>query len=110
MNSTNGNTTYTVSHKHNIAFYDSEKNYISGIEQNQTSATGTIFTFTTPSNARYIRLSIKDAYLKHFSFNKGNNYGHKFQKGNTIGRRFKKGFKYDKEFWEKYRRGEVSLP
>ena len=68
----NGNTIYTVSHKHNIAFYDSEKNYISGIEQNETSANGTVFTFTTPSNARYIRLSIKDVFLNYFSFNKGN--------------------------------------
>lgn len=34
----------------------------------------------------------------------------RFEKGNTIGYRFKKGFKYDKEFWEKYRRGEVALP
>ena len=34
----------------------------------------------------------------------------RFEKGNTIGYRFRKGFKYDKEFWEKYRRGEVALP
>lgn len=34
----------------------------------------------------------------------------RFGKGNTIGHRFKKGFRYDKEFWEKYRRGEVALP
>lgn len=34
----------------------------------------------------------------------------RFEKGNTIGHRFKKGFRYDKEFWEKYRRGEVALP
>ena len=53
---------------------------------------------------------ISKASRKRFSFKKGNNYGHKFQKGNTIGRRFKKGFKYDKEFWEKYKRGEVVLP
>ena len=53
---------------------------------------------------------ISKASSKRFAFKEGNNYGHKFQKGNTIGRRFKKGFKYDKEFWEKYRRGEVALP
>ena len=34
----------------------------------------------------------------------------RFGKGNTIGHRFKKGFRYDKAFWEKYRRGEVALP
>lgn len=30
--------------------------------------------------------------------------------GITIGHRFKKGFRYDKTFWEKYKRGEVALP
>lgn len=34
----------------------------------------------------------------------------RFKEGNKFGHKFKKGFKYDKEFWEKYRRGEVSLP
>lgn len=34
----------------------------------------------------------------------------RFEKGNTIGHRFKKGFRYDKTFWEKYKRGEVALP
>lgn len=53
---------------------------------------------------------ISKASSKRFAFKEGNNYGRKFQKGNTIGRRFKKGFKYDKEFWEKYKRGEVVLP
>lgn len=53
---------------------------------------------------------ISKASSKRFAFKEGNNYGRKFQKGNTIGRRFKKGFKYDKEFWEKYKRGEVILP
>lgn len=47
---------------------------------------------------------------KRMLFKEGNNYGCRFKKGNTIGYRFKKGFKYDKEFWEKYRRGEVALP
>lgn len=53
---------------------------------------------------------ISKASSKRFAFKEGNNYGRKFQKGNIIGRRFKKGFKYDKEFWEKYKRGEVILP
>lgn len=53
---------------------------------------------------------ISKASSKRFAFKEGNNYGRKFQEGNTIGRRFKKGFKYDKEFWEKYKRGEVVLP
>ena len=34
----------------------------------------------------------------------------RFKEGNKFGHKFKKGFKHDKEFWEKYRRGEVSLP
>lgn len=53
---------------------------------------------------------ISKSSSKRFAFKEGNDYGRKFQKGNTIGRRFKKGFKYDKEFWEKYKRGEVVLP
>lgn len=53
---------------------------------------------------------ISKASSKRFSFKKGNNYGCRFEKGNTIGHRFKKGVRYDKEFWEKYRRGEVALP
>ena len=53
---------------------------------------------------------VSKASSKRFSFKKGNNYGCRFEKGNTIGHRFKKGVRYDKEFWEKYRRGEVSLP
>lgn len=47
---------------------------------------------------------------KRVLFEEGNTYGSRFKKGNTIGHRFKKGFKYDKEFWEKYRKGEVALP
>lgn len=60
--------------------------------------------------------SLKIAYImskssnKRMLFKEGNNYGCRFKKGNTIGYRFKKGFKYNKEFWEKYRRGEVALP
>lgn len=60
--------------------------------------------------------SLKIAYImsksssKRVLFEKGNTFGSRFKKGNTIGYRFKKGFKYDKEFWEKYRRGEVALP
>lgn len=33
-----------------------------------------------------------------------------FQKGNTYGKPFKKGKVYDKEFFEKYKRGEVTFP
>lgn len=53
---------------------------------------------------------VSKASSKRFSFKKGNNYGCRFEKGNTIGYRFKKGVRYDKEFWERYRRGEVALP
>ena len=63
-------------------------------------------------NLSTIRIAniISKASSKRFVFEKGNNYGRRFEKGNTIGHRFQKGFKYDKEFWEKYRRGEVALP
>ena len=52
------NTVYVQSHKFAIAFYDSNQVFISGF----TSATST-FSFVTPLNAQYMRVSVSDANL-----------------------------------------------
>lgn len=57
-----------------------------------------------------IALIMSKSSSKRVLFEEGNTFGCRFEKGNTIGYRFKKGFKYDKVFWEKYRKGEVALP
>lgn len=56
-------TIYTVSHNHQLSFYDVNKVFISGI------ATPT--TFTSPSNAMYVRIGILTANLSIYQFEKG---------------------------------------
>ena len=63
-------TTYTRNYSHQMAFYDINRNYISGI--NTTSDLG-VSTFTTPQNAVYCRITISIAMLDSFQLEKGNN-------------------------------------
>tara|TARA_R110000737_G_scaffold232901_1_gene246247 strand:- start:1208 stop:3727 length:2520 start_codon:yes stop_codon:yes gene_type:complete len=51
-------TEYTRSYEHDMAFYDIDKIYISGI-----SAASNINTFTTPSNCIYLRLSVDNTVM-----------------------------------------------
>jgi hypothetical protein len=53
-------TTYTATQNRDLAFYDSSKTYISGIDSNPIANP---LTFTTPSNAAYIRISFATALL-----------------------------------------------
>ncbi|MGV2927220.1 SGNH/GDSL hydrolase family protein [Macrococcus capreoli] len=56
-------TTYTKSDNQQLAYYDLNKDYISGL----ASAT----TFTTPANAKYVRLSVRTADLDSYVMNEG---------------------------------------
>ena len=57
------NTQYCKNTTHQFAFYDVNKTYISGINTDKV--------FTTPSNCRYVRLSVKDSTLNSLQFEKG---------------------------------------
>jgi hypothetical protein len=59
------NTYYTKSNSNHFAFYDSNKNYISGYTTNGMQ------TFITPSNAYYVRISILVTDLPTFMLNEG---------------------------------------
>lgn len=61
--------TYTRSASHNGAFYDANKNFVSGI-----SALGNIYNseaFTVPENCHFVRLTIPENSLKYFQFEEG---------------------------------------
>ena len=53
------NQKYTLSHRDQLAFYDGEKNYIGGIDNGGEEGIYQTFTFETPNNARYIRLTVR---------------------------------------------------
>jgi len=55
-------TQYTVTFGHQMAFYDVNKTYISGVNGNSVYP----FTFTTPANAVYVRLTLTPALLNTF--------------------------------------------
>jgi hypothetical protein len=63
------NTTYTRSYSHQMAFYDVNKTYISGINVDWSN-TG-VTTFTTPSNAAYIRVTVAKSALDTMQIEKG---------------------------------------
>ena len=59
------NTTYTKNDNQQLAFYDVDYNFISGLVNPVT-------TFTTPENAKYVRITIVEAMLDSFQLEKGN--------------------------------------
>jgi len=68
------NTDYTLSNHYGekleqLAFYDSDKNYISGISNSSVYLEAT---FTTPSNANFIRVTLKNIYLNYYQLEQGN--------------------------------------
>jgi len=71
------NTEYVRSHDYQMAFYDSNKTYISGI------ASGVTGSFVTPPNCAYIRTSVGINVIDEFQVEKGNipssyeSYGYK---------------------------------
>ncbi|UBR30183.1 SGNH/GDSL hydrolase family protein [Bacillus sp. SD-4] len=52
------NTTYSLSPSDQLAFYDKQKKYISGLGDSSVR-----YTFTSPANAVYIRVSVKNPNL-----------------------------------------------
>lgn len=57
----NPSTTYVYNRNENIAFYDKDKKFISGIAR--VFPDGPLFIkFTTPANARFVRVSIRNLY------------------------------------------------
>lgn len=64
------NTEYVTSHNRMMAFYDENKKYISGIEN------GTLpLVFTTPENAKYLRITIYKNTINSQMLKKGNILG-----------------------------------
>lgn len=55
----NSNTTYSISRREQLAFYDSNKVYVSGL----SLMGSTPYTFVTPSNARFIRITTESLFL-----------------------------------------------
>ena len=69
-------TTYTLNLKRSIAFYDINKTFISGVASAGGGTTDSIYTFNTPSNARYIRVTVLLDNLERTMFNKGGYKGY----------------------------------
>jgi hypothetical protein len=67
--------TLTLNHcngwSYGLAFYDTDKNYISGIEYQRNVATGDTFTFTVPDDAIYIRFSVDVNYKNEIKLEEG---------------------------------------
>lgn len=60
-------TVYTRSYAHQMAFYNENKNFISGINSGSASP----LTFTTPSNAKYMRLTVAKTVIETFQVERG---------------------------------------
>ena len=58
------NTTYIKNNNQQLAFYDSEGNFISGLKN-------PVITFTTPENAYYVRVTVEKDILDSFQLEKG---------------------------------------
>lgn len=63
------NTQYTLNFKHQLAFYDANKVYISGLNSSYLT---TPYTITTPSNCAFIRTNIKPVDMGMFQIELGN--------------------------------------
>ena len=61
---------YTQSFSHQTAFYDANKNYISGVEA--LASPSTARTLTIPVGAAYVRMSVANTVLDTMQFEKGN--------------------------------------
>lgn len=61
---------YTQSFSHQTAFYDANKNYISGV--NALVSPSTARTLTIPAGAAYVRMSVANTALNTMQFEKGN--------------------------------------
>ncbi|CAN7409673.1 BppU family phage baseplate upper protein [Peribacillus frigoritolerans] len=65
------NTTYTIKNRINqSAFYDVDQKFISGISVASLDVT-LPYTFVTPSNAYYMRVTVGNTYKDSYIFNKG---------------------------------------
>jgi hypothetical protein len=62
-------TTYIRNFSHQLAFYDANKVYISGI--NTSASVTDVTTFTTPSNAKYIRMGVGNYFINQCMIAKG---------------------------------------
>lgn len=65
-----GQVTYTRNQNHRMAFYDSSFNYISGIQGNASNVIEKN-TFTTPSNAAYLRTTVAKTLVDQFQIELG---------------------------------------
>lgn len=63
------NTSYTIKYKEIITFFDENKAYLSGIDPNINYRKS--YTFTTPINAKYIRISTDIQFLDLIQIEKG---------------------------------------
>lgn len=79
---------YILSHRDQLVFYDEDKNYISGLDNGGDDSIHKPFVFTTPSNAKYIRISIKRVYNYIVQLELGDNLP-LYQRGGTILERHK---------------------
>lgn len=61
---------YTQSFSHQTAFYDANKNYISGVDALVSPSTAR--TLTIPAGAAYVRMSVSNTVLTTMQFEKGN--------------------------------------
>ena len=69
-------TTYTLNLKRSIAFYNANKTFISGVASAGGGTTDSIYTFKTPSTARFIRVTVLLDNLERTMFNKGEYKGY----------------------------------
>lgn len=60
---------YFASYGHQLAFYDDKKIFISGLDLTTNGTNGA--TFKTPSNARYVKVTIPNSYLEFYQLEIG---------------------------------------
>ncbi|MCT2342642.1 SGNH/GDSL hydrolase family protein [Niallia taxi] len=60
-------TNYTINHYDQVAFYDDNQTFISGVDGYQLG----VKTITSPSNAKYIRVSVQNIHLDTYQLEKG---------------------------------------
>ncbi|WP_273128946.1 SGNH/GDSL hydrolase family protein [Bacillus weihaiensis] len=60
---------YTINHFDQVAFYDENEVFISGVDGYQLG----VKTITAPANAEYIRVSVQNVHLDSYQLEKGNN-------------------------------------
>ena len=75
----NGGLDYTMSYKHQIAWYDLDENYISGSNSVDTNKTQ-----TAPLNAAYIRCTVNFLKWEEFQINEGDSLDYFTLSGSTL--------------------------